>query len=77
MAKQTESTRDDEFVKDKLRMQLQVYNAMVRIEQYLAQGNDQREVGNQTRYRQLEDGSRDRTRPTAYASGRVTPDEAL
>lgn len=77
MAKQTESKRDDESAKDRLRMQLQVYNAMVRIEQYLAQGNDQREVGNQTRYRQLEDGARDRTRPTAYASGRVTPDEAL
>ena len=68
------NTRDEQAIAER---QIAIYEMMLRIEQQLAQGNDQREVGNQTRYRQLEESSRDRTRPTAYASGRVTPDEAL
>ena len=51
---------------ENVRMQMKLYDIMVKIENNLATGNEQREVGNETRHRQYQESTRDKTRPSNY-----------
>lgn len=49
-----------------LRRQIKIYEVMVKIENHLAGANEQREVANDTRHRQYQESTRDKTRPSNY-----------
>ena len=74
MAKLQGSTTGVQIGQENVKMQMRLYDIMVKIENNLAAGNEQREVGNETRHRQYQESSRDKTRPSNYV-GQSSPSD--
>ena len=74
----TEMTGNQRFIRDRkedVAKAIQLYRVMVRIEEHLAGANEQREVANETRHRQYQESTRDKTRPSNYV-GMSSPSDS-